>query len=55
MIFFLNLNRKHYSMELRNYEKEEGLMKTIYQCSLRVHSALGPGLLESVYETCLLQ
>lgn len=29
-------------------------MKTIYQCSLRVHSALGPGLLESVYETCLL-
>lgn len=54
MIFFLKLNRKHYSMELRNYEKEEGLMKTIYQCSLRVHSALGPGLLESVYETCLL-
>jgi GxxExxY protein len=26
---------------------------TILQCSLRIHSKLGPGLLESVYQTCL--
>lgn len=25
----------------------------IIDCSMRVHTALGPGLLESVYETCL--
>lgn len=41
-------------MESKNYEREEKLMKIIYQCALRVHSALGSGLLESVYETCLL-
>jgi GxxExxY protein len=28
-------------------------MKIIYQSALKVHSTLGPGLLESVYETCL--
>jgi GxxExxY protein len=26
---------------------------TIIDCSLKVHTALGPGILESVYETCL--
>ena len=26
---------------------------TIIDCSMHVHTALGPGLLESVYETCL--
>lgn len=41
-------------MESKKYEREEELMKIIYQCALRVHSALGPGLLESVYEICLL-
>lgn len=49
-MFFLKIDRKHYSMESRNYEKEEALMKIIFQSALRVHSALGPGLLESVYE-----
>lgn len=29
-------------------------MKIIYQCALKVHSTLGTGLLESVYEICLL-
>lgn len=34
-------------------QDEELLMKEIYQAALRVHRQLGPGLLESVYETCL--
>jgi len=29
------------------------LTKTILDCSFRIHSALGPGLLESAYEACL--
>ncbi len=41
-------------MELKHYEKQEEWMKTIYQSALKVHSTLGPGLLESVYEICLL-
>ncbi len=31
----------------------EALYKTILDCSFQVHSALGPGLLESAYEECL--
>jgi GxxExxY protein len=54
MMFFLILNRKRYSMESKHYERQEELMKVIYQSALKVHSALGPGLLESVYEVCLL-
>lgn len=42
-------------MKSENYEKQEEWMKIIYQSALKVHSTLGPGLLESVYETCLLQ
>ena len=28
--------------------------KAIVDCAFKVHSTLGPGLLESVYETCLV-
>ena len=31
----------------------ERIFKTVLDCSFRVHSALGPGLLESAYEECL--
>lgn len=31
----------------------EKIFKTILDCSFKVHSALGPGLLESSYEECL--
>ncbi len=32
---------------------EEQIFKKILDCAFTVHSALGPGLLESVYEECL--
>ena len=31
----------------------EEIFKTVLDCSFRVHTALGPGLLESSYEECL--
>lgn len=31
----------------------EKIFKTILDCSFKVHTALGPGLLESSYEECL--
>ena len=33
---------------------KEKTFKQLLDCSFRVHSALGPGLLESAYEECLL-
>jgi GxxExxY protein len=32
---------------------EENLASSIVDAAIKVHAALGPGLLESVYETCL--
>src|SRR5690349_17488135 len=34
-------------------EEEEKIGKSIVNCSFKVHSNLGPGLLERVYEVCL--
>jgi GxxExxY protein len=34
-------------------EQEESVGRQIIGCALKVHSALGPGLLESAYEACL--
>lgn len=31
----------------------EKVFKTVLDCSFKVHTALGPGLLESAYEECL--
>ena len=33
-------------------EREEEIGKIIVDCAYKVHSTLGPGLLESIYETC---
>jgi len=33
---------------------KEEVFKSVLDCSFKVHSALGPGLLESSYEECLL-
>lgn len=32
---------------------ENELSKIVFDCALRIHIALGPGLLESAYEECL--
>ena len=32
---------------------EEEISKIVFECALRVHKVLGPGLLESAYEECL--
>ncbi len=32
---------------------ENELAKIVFDCGLKVHRALGPGLLESAYEKCL--
>lgn len=32
---------------------KEEIFKNVLDCSFKVHSALGPGLLESAYEECL--
>ena len=36
-------------------DKYEALAKQIFLASLEVHKIMGPGLLESVYELCLLK
>jgi GxxExxY protein len=33
--------------------QENGLSKAIIGCAMKVHTRLGPGLLESAYEACL--
>ena len=33
-------------------DREKGLCKEIVDCAYRVHSELGPGLLEKIYEAC---
>jgi aconitase A len=43
--------------DARNYGKKplRRFSKEIFLASLEVHKIMGPGLLESVYETCLLR
>lgn len=37
----------------KNFMNENELSKLVFDCALKVHKALGPGLLESAYEECL--
>ena len=39
---------------MRSEAEINALTWTIIKCAMAVHSALGPGLLESAYHTCLL-
>ena len=34
--------------------EKEKVFKSVLDCCFRIHSELGPGLLESSYEECLL-
>jgi GxxExxY protein len=43
------MQKKLYELVPVNVEKDG---KTVLDAAFKVHSALGPGLLESVYETC---
>jgi GxxExxY protein len=43
------MQRKNYAPIVVNVEK---VGKTVLDAAFKVHTALGPGLLESVYETC---
>jgi|SRR5882672_4587930 len=38
-----------------SFEKASGLTKTIIGAAIEVHRKMGPGLLESIYEWCLLR
>ncbi len=40
-------------IQINRMMNEEQIFKKILDCAFTVHSALGPGLLESVYEECL--
>jgi GxxExxY protein len=42
---------KKYEMSLKEYNH---ITETIIRCAIEVHKELGPGLMESVYEVCLI-
>ncbi len=41
-------------MHYQNHMDREEIFKKVLDCAFEVHSNLGPGLLESVYEECLI-
>lgn len=51
----MELDRRGTQRMRRGYAEDvfPELSKTIIGCAMRVHSSLGPGLLESAYEACL--
>ncbi len=58
MPFVVSFTTKHTKYITKSTKKKEDMereeaFKTILDCSFKVHTALGPGLLESAYEECL--
>lgn len=47
------LKEKHEVTRSKYYMNIEEIFKKVLDCSFQVHTALGPGLLESAYEECL--
>ena len=48
---FTDLHKNIYKM--KKFQKENPITYKIIGCAYKIHSALGPGLLESSYEACL--
>jgi GxxExxY protein len=48
----LPVRRKVVKLMYQLTEKEEYLCKAIIDCAYKVHSQLGSGLLEKIYEAC---
>ncbi len=46
------INKKNIDNPIPNHT--ESVAKTILDAAFQVHTALGPGMLESVYETCMI-
>jgi GxxExxY protein len=46
-------HRGHEGHKGKPKDGENDFTRTVIGCALKVHSALGPGLLESIYEECL--
>mgnify|MGYP003835649611 CR=1 FL=1 len=46
-------NTKFFHQGHQEMQSREDIFKLILDCAFRVHSALGPGLLENAYEECL--
>jgi PD-(D/E)XK nuclease superfamily len=48
------INHKGHKVYTKNTRmRENELAKIVFDAGLKVHKALGPGLLESAYEECL--
>jgi len=55
LIFFVYLREKRAEIIKKNYHMEfENITKEIIGAAIEVHNHLGPGLLESAYEECLV-
>jgi GxxExxY protein len=51
--YFLTAENKEKKIEPQRYMEENRITEIIIGCAIKVHKALGPGLLESAYEECL--
>lgn len=52
----VNFNRKErkvFAKDARNIMTENEISRVVFDAALKIHKALGPGLLESAYEACL--